>query len=198
MEVFLAAGPGCIGSALIAKLACTGGREHRAAKSPAHSGTELLEAMGQLRHDHRRAKRQQGCGTIGNTAIGTSGGKTGSEFGRVQPDEEWSMDPSQLSTLLAEHKWFAAIALLVTAIVRLLKSDTQLPWSVPAQWRAWLAIGLGVVGGILDALVSGTSIVQALLQRHRSRSHRDCRSRYARRGSAGWTRLVRFQAKRAE
>lgn len=74
------------------------------------------------------------------------------------------MDLSELSGLLAEHKWLAALALFIGAIVRLLKSDTPLPWTVPAQWRSWLAIGLGVVGGVLDALVIGTPTVRALLQ----------------------------------
>ncbi len=74
------------------------------------------------------------------------------------------MDLSELSGLLAEHKWVAALALLIMALVRLLKSDSPLPWSVPAQWRSWLALGLGVIGGILDALVAGTSPLRALLQ----------------------------------
>jgi hypothetical protein len=78
--------------------------------------------------------------------------------------KESSMDFAELSALLAEHKWLAALALFIGAMVRLLKSDTPLPWTVPAQWRSWLAVGLGVVGGVLDALVAGTPSVRALLQ----------------------------------
>jgi hypothetical protein len=83
----------------------------------------------------------------------------------AQPERNaGNMDLSELSGLLAEHQWLAALALVITALVRLMKSDTPLPWTVPARWRSWLALGLGVVGGILDVLVAGTSPTRAVLQ----------------------------------
>lgn len=73
------------------------------------------------------------------------------------------MDFSPLVSLIASHQWVAVAALIIGAVVRLLKSDTPLP-TVPARWRAWLAIGLGIVAGVLDALVAGTPLVSAVLQ----------------------------------
>lgn len=57
---------------------------------------------------------------------------------------------------------FATLALVVGLVVRLLKSDTPLP-TVPARYRPFLALGLGAVGGALDALASGTPWQQAVL-----------------------------------
>ncbi len=74
------------------------------------------------------------------------------------------MDFTELSELLAAHKWLAVVALVITAVVRLLKSDTPIPITIPAQWRAWLALGLGTAAGVLDAIVGGSSPLQAILQ----------------------------------
>lgn len=57
---------------------------------------------------------------------------------------------------------FATLAVVVGVIVRLLKSDTPLP-TVPSRYRAFLALGLGAVGGALDALARGTPWQQAVL-----------------------------------
>lgn len=51
------------------------------------------------------------------------------------------------------------IALLLTAmfgiagLVRLLKADGALPWTVPPKWRPVLAIALGAVGGAVASAV---------------------------------------------
>lgn len=65
--------------------------------------------------------------------------------------------------LLATHQWLAVSALVIGAIVRLLKGDTPLPLFVPPSLRAWLALGLGVASGVLDALQHGTPWLTALM-----------------------------------
>ncbi len=72
------------------------------------------------------------------------------------------MDFTQLPALIAAHKWFALSALVVWTIVRLLKSDTKLPVTIPARWRPVLALGLGFVAGALDKIASGTPWKQAV------------------------------------
>ncbi|WP_394845203.1 hypothetical protein LZC95_50275 [Pendulispora brunnea] len=64
--------------------------------------------------------------------------------------------------LAAQGQWILFSAVIIGAIVRLLKSDTPLP-TVPARWRSWLALGLGAVAGVLDAVLGGTSWTQALI-----------------------------------
>lgn len=61
--------------------------------------------------------------------------------------------------------WVAVAALAIGAIVRALKSDSPLPeWlHVPKEWRPVLATGLGVVSGVLDAVVMGTTWPNAIL-----------------------------------
>ena len=68
-----------------------------------------------------------------------------------------------LGELLLAHKWIAAAAIVIGALVRLTKSDTPLPWSVPARWRPILALGLGLLAGVLQAVASGAPFAPALL-----------------------------------
>ncbi|WP_394844032.1 DUF4231 domain-containing protein [Pendulispora brunnea] len=68
----------------------------------------------------------------------------------------------ELLTLAAQGKWIVVGAIVIGAIVRLLKSDTPLP-TVPSQWRPWLALGLGAVAGILQAVAAGTPWQKALI-----------------------------------
>lgn len=72
------------------------------------------------------------------------------------------MDLTAIATLIEQHKWVALSALVIGAIVRLLKSDTPLP-TVPSAWRPWLALGLGCISGALDAIVNGTAWTAALV-----------------------------------
>lgn len=74
------------------------------------------------------------------------------------------MDINELVAMLGEHRWVAACALVIGAIVRVLKSDTPLPFTVPAKWRGWLAIGLGIVAGALEAVAGGTPWARALAE----------------------------------
>lgn len=57
--------------------------------------------------------------------------------------------------------WFTLSAIVIGGIVRLLKSDTPLP-TVPVRLRPWLALGLGLVAGVLQAVTTGTPWLQAL------------------------------------
>jgi len=73
------------------------------------------------------------------------------------------MDPKALLALAQQHKWFALAALVIGLVVRLLKSDGPIPINVPAKYRAWLAVGLGIVAGVLDMIGAGTAWKEALL-----------------------------------
>lgn len=68
-----------------------------------------------------------------------------------------------VAALVAAHSWIALAALIVFAIVRLLKSDTKIPLNIPARYRPVLAIALGAVAGVLDHVASGTPWRQALV-----------------------------------
>lgn len=57
--------------------------------------------------------------------------------------------------------WFSLTAIVIGGIVRLLKSDTPLP-TVPPRLRPWLALGLGLLAGVLQAVTTGTPWLQAL------------------------------------
>lgn len=76
------------------------------------------------------------------------------------------MDLSALLAAIGGHKWLLVSALVITAIVRLLKSDTPLPFNIviPARWRGWAAVGLGIAAGVLNAVTSGTPWKTAMLQ----------------------------------
>lgn len=76
------------------------------------------------------------------------------------------MDFSALLSALSSHKWIVVAALVITALVRLFKSDTPLPfgWVVPPRYRVWLALGLGIVAGVLNAGIAGTPWQTAILQ----------------------------------
>jgi hypothetical protein len=43
--------------------------------------------------------------------------------------------------------------LVIAGIIRLLKSDTALPWTVPPKWRPILAIVLGTMGAGICSIV---------------------------------------------
>lgn len=73
------------------------------------------------------------------------------------------MDITELVAMLAEHRWVPACALVIGAIVRVLKGDLPLP-AVPPQWRGWLAMGLGIVAGALDMAATGAPWLPALAE----------------------------------
>lgn len=59
--------------------------------------------------------------------------------------------------------WIGLSALVIGLLVRLLKSDTPLPFSIPAKWRPVAAIALGLLSGVLHALSTGTPWRDALV-----------------------------------
>lgn len=77
------------------------------------------------------------------------------------------MDQQHIATLIAERKWIPLSAIAIWIVVRLLKSDTKLPFDVPGTWRAPLAGALGIVAGVLEMVATGTAwhiaIVDGLL-----------------------------------
>lgn len=69
----------------------------------------------------------------------------------------------QVVDLVSQHKWFALAAMAIWAIVRLLKHDGPIPINIPAKYRAPLALGLGVIAGVIDKIASGTPWRTALV-----------------------------------
>ena len=69
----------------------------------------------------------------------------------------------QFIALLAAHKWIALAAIVIGAVVRLLKSDGPIPLTVPSRWRPVLAVVLGVIAGVFDKVASGGAWTQAIL-----------------------------------
>lgn len=72
------------------------------------------------------------------------------------------MLPSDLITLALDHQWLALSAVVLGGVVRVLKSDTKLPITVPAEWRPWFAFGLGQVAALLQFVVNGVGWKEAL------------------------------------
>ena len=70
------------------------------------------------------------------------------------------MDPDVISQILAlvkAHSWIALAALVIGFLVRLVRDDSTVAWfpiTIPARWRPLIALGLGIVSGILNALVA--------------------------------------------
>jgi hypothetical protein len=74
------------------------------------------------------------------------------------------MDAQPYLDLIAKHQWVALSALVIGLLVRLLKEDTRFPpFAIPARWRPVLAVGLGVVSGVLQAASTGTPWRDAVL-----------------------------------
>lgn len=68
----------------------------------------------------------------------------------------------KLFELIAQHNWVAVAALVIGFLIRLLKSDTKLPVTLPAGVRPWLALVLGAGAGVLEHVMSGMSWGEAL------------------------------------
>ena len=74
------------------------------------------------------------------------------------------MDLDSLFALVTAHKWLAIATIVIAFVVRLLKSDTTIPIDVPPRVRVWLALGLGILAGILNKVANeGTPWRDALL-----------------------------------
>lgn len=63
--------------------------------------------------------------------------------------------------IIVAHKWITIASLIIGAIVRGLKSDTPLPTVAP-RWRPALAVCLGLVSGMLEAILDATPWQKAM------------------------------------
>lgn len=59
--------------------------------------------------------------------------------------------------LQLDPKWFGTMALVIYAIVRLLKSDTKIPIDIPPRLRMPLAFTLAVLGCVLERVAGGAT-----------------------------------------
>lgn len=77
---------------------------------------------------------------------------------------ETSVDTTHLTELLYAHKWVPIAAIVIGLLVRLQKTG-KLPLldKIPPNYRSWLALGLGLVSGVLDRVVQGTHWLTAIL-----------------------------------
>lgn len=76
------------------------------------------------------------------------------------------MDIDQFVALIQSHAWIPLASIAIGFAVRLVKSDAAVAWfpvAIPPQVRSWLALGLGLVAGVLDKVVAGSSWSVALM-----------------------------------
>lgn len=69
----------------------------------------------------------------------------------------------ELFALIRAHQWVAVAAVVIGFLTRLLKSDTKLPITLPPRVRPWLALVFGAASGMLETIVAGTPVDEALL-----------------------------------
>jgi len=72
----------------------------------------------------------------------------------------------QIAELGTGHAWIPMSGVIVGLCVRLVKSDKLVAWfpiTVPPQYRAWTAMLLGVIAGVLDKVIAGGSLASALV-----------------------------------
>ena len=73
------------------------------------------------------------------------------------------MDIQPILDLIAQHKWVGVAALVIGLLVRMMKEDTSFPpFAIPSRWRPYLALGLGIASGVLQAVSTGTPWKTAL------------------------------------
>lgn len=68
----------------------------------------------------------------------------------------------QILPLIQSHAWLALSALIIGMVVRMLKADGPIPINIPPRWRAPLAFALGIVAGVLQAVLSGAKWQDAI------------------------------------
>lgn len=64
------------------------------------------------------------------------------------------MNTEDLIKLVEDRKWVSLAAVVIFWLTRLLKSDTKIPIDIPARYRWWLALGLGILSGVLEKVAS--------------------------------------------
>jgi hypothetical protein len=79
-------------------------------------------------------------------------------FATVAPDGATAIDPTAVVALIQAHAWVPLAALAIHVVLRLLEADVHPTWlTVPPAWRPWLALALGQVAGVLDAVAQGAT-----------------------------------------
>lgn len=76
------------------------------------------------------------------------------------------IDAQQFAQLAAEGRWLLALSMLVGFLVRILKDDNAVRWfpaTIPAAWRAPVALALGVVMATLRLAGNGMAWWPAIL-----------------------------------
>jgi len=73
------------------------------------------------------------------------------------------MNPDQLVDLIERRAWVPLASVVVFFLVRLMKSDTKLPINLPPLTRAWVALGLGVLSGVLEKVATGRTWTSAIV-----------------------------------
>ncbi len=69
---------------------------------------------------------------------------------------------TELLDLAVKHQWVAFASVLIGVLVRLGKSDTTVPVDIPPRWRVWIALGLGLLSGVLQRAATGVPWGQAI------------------------------------
>jgi hypothetical protein len=77
-----------------------------------------------------------------------------------------NFDAQAFYDLLLAHKWWGVAAVVIGILVRCTKDDRLVAWipvSVAARWRPLLAVGLGIISGVVEAIAAGTVWPVALI-----------------------------------
>jgi hypothetical protein len=64
---------------------------------------------------------------------------------------------TQILALAKAHSWVALAALIIGLLVRLVRDDSTVAWfpiTIPSRWRPLIALGLGMVSGVLNQLIA--------------------------------------------
>lgn len=72
------------------------------------------------------------------------------------------MSITEILAALRAHQWLAVSVFVIGMLVRLSKAGV-LDELIPAKARPWLALGLGLISGVLDHIVAGGAWGDALL-----------------------------------
>lgn len=74
-------------------------------------------------------------------------------------------DLERVGDLAAREAWIPLVSCVILLLVRALRSP-RVPWplnAIPAHYRPLVAIGLGIVSGVVDRIVNGTPWRAAVL-----------------------------------